>query len=318
MHDMTVRAAAWRAFTSGGSRGTVDSVRTSHLMQEMVGNFFKGEQRSNVEHFEPFGYTSAIVSQTADGIAEAFMNFLSGGKNHAVAGIISDRRYRLRGLLQGETAQHDDIGQATLLRRIGAFIVSVDGQGNASQETPGANNNNRMASLRHVQKDKQPTPQANNNQFGTQGYNKIQDQNQKQAEQFKHEGEQKSVNTEVRVDNNKISFYTGENEVGYYDKKNKKWLFTIAGSSSSSGGGSGSAATTDASVEPAASSGSSSGAFQLICDGSQVIGQFGDIQHSFRVTSSHCHIRFGDNSIWVDGSGCWSSKPIQIQADGND
>jgi phage gp45-like len=226
MHDMTVRSAAFRALVSGGARGTVSSIRSSHLMQEMVGTFFTNEKRNNVEHFEPFGFTSAIVSKTADGIAEAAMSFLSGAKNHAIASVISDRRFRLRGLMQGETAQHDDLGQATLLRRIGTFIVSFNGKGNSNDNVPGSNNNNRMVSIRHIKKDKpQPKPQANPNQFGSQGYNQIQDQNQQQAENYKHEGEDQDVNMEIRVTGTRIEFRDGTKVVGFYDKEQGTWQF---------------------------------------------------------------------------------------------
>jgi phage gp45-like len=231
MHDMTVRSGAWRAFMSGGSRGTVDNVRSYHMMQEMVGSFFKGESRNNVEHFEPYGITGSIVGKNADGVAEAAMSFMSGNKAHAIAGVIGDRRYRLRGLMSGETAQHDDIGQATILRRVGAFLVSLDGQGNASQDTPGASNNNRMASMRHVQKQKQPQPPATGFSDATQADQQQQAQTKQTAENFKHEGEQEKVNAEVRVDAKGIHYYTGTKQVGYYQNSKSgqtpKWNWDV-------------------------------------------------------------------------------------------
>jgi len=41
----------------------------------------------------------------------------------------------------------------------------------------------------------------------------------------------------------------------------------------------------------------------------------GDQNKSVKVDGNHAHIKIGDNSIWVDSSGCWSSKPIELKAD---
>src|SRR5262245_48073311 len=133
MHNMTVRALSFRAFNGAGARGTVDSMETGHLMQEMTGGFYKGEQREKIEHFEPYGYTSAIVPRNSDGVAEAMMSFIGGSRAHSSAGVVADRRYRPRGPKPGETAQYDDIGQMTLMRRNGLYLLSMDGAGGSTQ-----------------------------------------------------------------------------------------------------------------------------------------------------------------------------------------
>jgi phage gp45-like len=190
--DFTARGTSFRSFNAGGSRGTVSSMSTSTLLNSMTGQLFAGENRQGVEHFEPFGFTAATIAQNADGVAEAIMHHITGARGHATAGVVGDRRYRPLGLQQGENAQHDDIGQMTLLRRAGAFILSLDGKGGANEQTPGASNN-RMVSVRHVQKEKQPrTPMS-----GGDTSSGVVSEQPDQASQFKHEGQ--SVNTEIRM-----------------------------------------------------------------------------------------------------------------------
>ena len=41
----------------------------------------------------------------------------------------------------------------------------------------------------------------------------------------------------------------------------------------------------------------------------------GDESKSVKVDSQHAHIKIGENSVWVDQFGCWSSKPIQLKPD---
>src|SRR5277367_5155061 len=188
--DFSARGVSFRALNSGGARGTVSSMATNTLLNSMTGQMFAGENRQGMEHFEPFGFTAATISQNADGVAEALMHYVTGARGHAAAGVVGDRRYRPLGLQQGENAQHDDIGQMTLLRRTGAFLLSLDGQGGANSQTPGANNN-RMVSMRHVMKEKQPrTPMSG----GDTSSGSVSAQ-PSDASQFKHEGQQ--VNTEI-------------------------------------------------------------------------------------------------------------------------
>jgi phage gp45-like len=202
MHKMSPRASAFRAFTAGGARGIVDKVASWHLLQEMAGGFMQNEKRNNVEHAEPYGFTAAILPKDANGAAEAFMSFLSGSRSHPVATMISDRRFRPRGLKPGENAQYDDQGQMTLIRRAFVAVLSTG--------------TDRFASLRHVEKSQQQKPGAVKNQQEAQTQ-------QTQQENYKHEGD--SVNTEVRSTKTRIEFRAGDTVVGYYDKAASKWAF---------------------------------------------------------------------------------------------
>lgn len=57
--------------------------------------------------------------------------------------------------------------------------------------------------------------------------------------------------------------------------------------------------------------------YAKVSDG-KVIGYVGDETKSFMVNGSHTHIRFGDNRIFVDAQGCWTTKPIEVKPDGYD
>ena len=121
MWDMTARGVSFRSYSSGGARATVASMDTSQLFQEMSGTMFIGETRQKIEHFEPYGYTSAIKSQDGNGTAEAFMGYVTGARAHPVATVIGDRRYRLKKLKEGEVAQFDDQTQQRHISRGGIY-----------------------------------------------------------------------------------------------------------------------------------------------------------------------------------------------------
>jgi len=94
------------------------------------------------------------------------------------------------------------------------------------------------------------------------------------------------VNTEVRCTANRIEFRTGDKLVGTYDKGANRWELYESG-----------------------------GQFRIIIDGTKVVGQFGDNSKSFRVDNDHTHIRFGDNAMWVNRDGCFSSTAIVVAPD---
>ena len=238
MHRATPSMSSFRAYSAGGARSVVDKVDDGRLMQEMSGNFMKGETRSKVECPQNYGFTSCVLpaKKGKDGqiedSAEAFISFMGGNRSFPVAAIMDDRRHRPMGLKPGENAQYDDIGQMTLMRRNGLFLLTLDGEDeNQSQSGGGAapkaaqggdtekKTVERMVSMRHVEKKKQERQKPGQAQGGGAG-----EQQTKQAkhDDFKHEGE--SVNTEIRCTKNRIEFRAGDNVVGYYDKGQDTWF----------------------------------------------------------------------------------------------
>lgn len=280
MHRMTPLDSGFRTY-HGASRATVDSVQDFHLMQTMAGNLMRGEARKKIERWQNFGFSSVILPPNQSGSAagnlagkgaEAFMVYVGGNRSHPVAASIDDRRHRPRGLKPGESAQYDDIGQMTLLRRGFSALLSLDDDSSA-----GGDGTKRFASLRHVQKQKQPMPQG-----GTTA-EQLQAQ-QTDAENFKHEGD--TVNTEVRASKDRIEFRTGDDLVGHYDRPSNTWEIY-----------------------------EKSGTFRIIIAGDKILCQRGDNTHSLRVDATHVHMRWGGNAIFVDNAGCHSTVPIDVVPD---
>jgi len=110
MHRATPLNSSFRSYVAGGARSVIDKIDDSKLMQEMAGNFMKGETRNAVEAPQNYGFTSVVHEATKDAMgkitdgAEVVMNFIGGNRSFPIAGATDDRRHRLLGLAQGDTA----------------------------------------------------------------------------------------------------------------------------------------------------------------------------------------------------------------------
>jgi phage gp45-like len=226
------------------ARFTLNKGNDISMMQELAMDCMNSEGRKAVERIQSYGFSSVPLprdeakqgSEQSGGdseqpkgpAAEGIALFLGGQRNHPVVIGVDDRRHRPMGMKAGENAQYDDQGQMTLLRRTGLFMLSLDDDGSGS--APGATlaadgksseKKERMVSMRHVQKKKQErgkvaAPEAQAAPTAEQYAAEV-----KAKEDYKHEGD--TVNTEVRCTKNKISFFSGETEVGFYDKTSKTW-----------------------------------------------------------------------------------------------
>jgi phage gp45-like len=232
------------------------------MMQEMNFGGMANDIRNLVERVQAFGFSSVplppkggsqdsqggaggsvgVEAQAAGGgsggaggagggeeeAPEGIALFLGGQRNHPVVIGVDDRRHRPMGLKPGENSQYDDIGQMTLMRRNGLYLLSTDNEDGEGKKA------DRMVSLRHVEKKKQERkPQvAQKSKFELERMTVrerqvhinalAQQAKDDQAKQdHKHEGE--SVNTELRVTKKKIEFYNGETQVGEHDKQSQKW-----------------------------------------------------------------------------------------------
>ena len=99
------------------SRGLVSVVEAGTKMQRLQVRLLAGETKDEIEHFEPYGWTSHPKAG-----AELVAAFLDGDRSHGVVLVVADRRYRLTGLQAGEVAIHDDQGQKVHLTRTGIVI----------------------------------------------------------------------------------------------------------------------------------------------------------------------------------------------------
>lgn len=102
-------------------RAVVKSINAATKCQTVDVELLAGDQKAGIEHFEPYGFT-AVANQGA----EAIVLFPDADRSHAVAIVVADRRYRIKGLKTGEVAFYDDQGQTVTLTRDG---IVVDGAG---------------------------------------------------------------------------------------------------------------------------------------------------------------------------------------------
>lgn len=110
------------------SRGYITSSNSASKCQTLQIKMSGGEQKSDIEHIESYGFTSRPL----DG-AEAVALFLDGDKSHGVILVTGDRRYRVKSLKQGEVAIYTDEGDYIIFNRNNEinvktkkFIVNAD------------------------------------------------------------------------------------------------------------------------------------------------------------------------------------------------
>lgn len=99
------------------ARGVVVLSNAAKKMQTLQVNLLAGETTDDLEHFEPYGYTSRPLPG-----AESVVMFVDGDRSHGLCLVVADRRYRMTGFEEGEVALHDDQGQSVHLTRAGIVI----------------------------------------------------------------------------------------------------------------------------------------------------------------------------------------------------
>lgn len=101
------------------ARGRLTGKDGSRPMRTIQAELFAGDTRDDIEHFEPYGFSSEPHID-----AEPLVISLAGNRNHTVAVCIADRRYRLVGMKTGEVAIFDDLKQKVHLTRDGIEVVT--------------------------------------------------------------------------------------------------------------------------------------------------------------------------------------------------
>jgi phage baseplate assembly protein V len=104
------------------ARGSVTLINAATKMQSLQLRLLAGETKADVEHFEPYGFTSHPNAG-----AECLALFLDGDRSHGVVVCVADRRYRVQGLAVGEVILHDDQGQSVYLMRGGVKLTDKAG-----------------------------------------------------------------------------------------------------------------------------------------------------------------------------------------------
>lgn len=104
------------------TRATVTlSDSTDHIQRLQLAGL-GDEVLDSIEHIEPYGYTSRPL----DG-AEAIVANLFGNRDHAVALLVGDRRFRLKNLQKGEVALWTDEGDVIHFKRGNQILVDTLG-----------------------------------------------------------------------------------------------------------------------------------------------------------------------------------------------
>ena len=93
-------------------RGVVRLVNSALEMQVVQGQGLGGLTLEGVEHFEAYGFTSKPHAG-----AECIYLSVGGRVGSSVVICVADRRFRLSGLVEGEVALFDDLGQKIVLHR---------------------------------------------------------------------------------------------------------------------------------------------------------------------------------------------------------
>jgi phage gp45-like len=129
MHRATPLNTSFRAYSAGGARTMIHSIDDGKLMQEMGGNFMKGETRDKVESPQNYGFTSVVRAATKDAqgaikeAAEGFISFIGGNRSFPVCAMMDDRRYRLKELKSGDVAMFDHLQHQLHFNNDGIFIT---------------------------------------------------------------------------------------------------------------------------------------------------------------------------------------------------
>jgi len=101
----------WRRLRLLISRAVVTRTDSAKGLQILQLDLLRDETRE-VEHIEPYGFTARPL-QGAEAIAAA----VGGARGHLVALLTTDRRYRKKGLAEGEIALYTDEGDELVFNR---------------------------------------------------------------------------------------------------------------------------------------------------------------------------------------------------------
>lgn len=117
------------------TRGLLKLVTESDQFELLQVRIYGGDDESpqdNVEHFQPFGFSS----KAAPGAIPLLLT-LGGSRAHTVAVCVADPRYRPRDLAEGEAALYSRWGDEVRVKQgsVGIASASVDISGNLSTGT---------------------------------------------------------------------------------------------------------------------------------------------------------------------------------------
>ncbi len=102
-------------------KSTVTGSKPEKELRELQTSYNKTSVQSDLEHLEPYGFTSEPF---VDGATDALNLYFDDERNHGVVLNVADRRYRITDMKEGEVAIYDDKGRKVYLKR---DCIEVDG-----------------------------------------------------------------------------------------------------------------------------------------------------------------------------------------------
>lgn len=101
------------------ARGAVTLADAANKIQVLQVALLAGEAKDQMEHLEPYGFTSHPLPG-----AEVLAAFIEGDRSHGVVVVASDRRYRVQNLAPGDIAIYDNKGHIIKLTAAGIQITA--------------------------------------------------------------------------------------------------------------------------------------------------------------------------------------------------
>ena len=119
MIEDAIRAIQNRVMMIVG-RAILEAVKDDEGIQKLKMSLLAGEDRDGMERFQNYGFTSNPLPG-----AEGVVVFPGGNRDHGLVIAIDDRRFRLKGLAQGEVALYTDQGDKIHFKRGGTIEVTA-------------------------------------------------------------------------------------------------------------------------------------------------------------------------------------------------
>lgn len=99
-------------------RAVLQLVNDGTALQSLQVALLADELRGDVERFQNYGFTSHPMPG-----AEAVAVSVAGSRDHVIVVVVDDRRYRLKGLAEGEVAIYTDEGDHIVIKRGGTIEI---------------------------------------------------------------------------------------------------------------------------------------------------------------------------------------------------
>ena len=101
-------------------RGIIAAINNSEGTQKIQITALNGETITDIERFQNYGFESYPKTE-----AEALVNFLNGNRDHGIASVVHDRRYRPTDLTEGDVRVYNWKGNKITFTDTGITIEDV-------------------------------------------------------------------------------------------------------------------------------------------------------------------------------------------------